>query len=389
MIDIFFSEGFNMKKKTFYLGFSLGILLVFLPIISSISPNPTLSAADMDGSFTNLDTYQIDIQYTSHFIAESDSGSGSPSDPFIIENRTIDLTGQSKGGISIFNTGDHFIIRNCFLIGDDEAAGILIWDAENGTLTNNTITNFQYGIQIQAASYVNITHNILTANYWRGLEIAYVLASSQFINVINNTITNQYLQSGCRVDWAYHCSFINNTCNDNAAKGLWLANAHDNLVLNNTANNNGDYGFLVEDANFNNFTLNTAIGNPLNGFRADDCHNLTFHLNTALDNDDSGYEWLNVSYSTFTNNSAILNGFHGLLLTYYSAHNTITENTFEQNERECIFESSTCSNNQVENNNCDTVEGGGIPGFQWIISVYGLTIALFVTVRIAKRRNPI
>jgi parallel beta-helix repeat protein len=377
-----------MKKKTICLAVVFLVFLVVLPWISAIQSHPSLIAANLNGPITqNLDPYEIDINSKTDFDTYSDSGTGTPGDPYIIENRTIDLTGQLKGGISIFGTGYHFIIRNCYLIGDDDYAGILIWEAENGTLTNNTITNFQYGIQIKGASYVNITHNILTANYWRGLEIAYVLASSQFIDVINNTITNQDLQSGCRVDWAYHCTFINNTCNHNAAKGLWLANADDNLVLNNTANNNGDYGFLVEDANFNNFTLNTAIGNPLNGFRADDCHNLTFHLNTAIDNEESGYEWLNVSYSSFTNNSAILNGFHGLLLTYYSAHNTITENTFEQNARECIFESSTCSDNQIENNNCDSVDGGGIPGFQWIFSVFGITFALFATVGTFKQRK--
>ncbi|MEM3040044.1 MAG: hypothetical protein QXO54_04490, partial [Candidatus Methanomethylicaceae archaeon] len=60
------------------------------------------------------------------------SGSGTPSDPYIIENWTIDA--QNGNGISIFHTDAYFIIRNCTIFNG--VYGIYMLNVTNGRIEN-------------------------------------------------------------------------------------------------------------------------------------------------------------------------------------------------------------------------------------------------------------
>jgi predicted TIM-barrel fold metal-dependent hydrolase len=67
------------------------------------------------------------------------SGSGTVSDPYIIENWVIDASGAN--GIDIQNTAAYFVVRNC-LIENSAASthgGIRINNAANGTVENNVV----------------------------------------------------------------------------------------------------------------------------------------------------------------------------------------------------------------------------------------------------------
>lgn len=378
-------EGNRMKRKIKWLSILFSILLVIMPFLTTIQPKLSTSMYDSDAPLKKRFDYIDIIGFPSFQSAANGGGTGTPGDPFIIENLTLDLSGYDNG-ISIFGTGYHFIIRNCHFIGDGDESGILITDAANGTIYNNSMTNFRYGITIKGATNVNITQNNLTQNNWRGLELYYILAPSYFIRVINNTMVGNVLQSGCRVEWVYNCTFINNTCNNNGAKGFWLANSESNIVINNTAINNGDYGFLIEDSHYNNFTHNTAIGNPLDGFRVSDSIQNRFYQNTAEGNTEYGFQLLNATHSTLTNNTILNNGGHGILLTYYSSYNTITLNTIHGNGEDCIYESPTCVGNTIANNDCDQ-SSDGIPGFQWLISLLGLSLAILILLAVMQKRR--
>ena len=348
--------------------------------------SPATGATDSNGSLTQkLDPYYIDISSKTDFDNEKDRGTGTPGDPYVIENRVINLSGDSMGGISIFGTGYHFIIQNCVFIGDIYYSGIEIWEAANGTIINNTLTNFRYGISVKGASNINITHNNLSENNWRGLELAYVLESSQLIRVINNTMVGNELQSGCRVDWVYNCTFINNTFNNNGAKGFWLKNARFNVITDNVANDNGDYGFLVEYAHFNNFTHNNADGNPVDGFRSSDSSHNNFINNTVNDSGGFGFHFNNATYSKLINNTVTNNAEHGILVTYYSSYNTITYNTIRGNGWDCIFQDSTSIGNIITNNECDQTENGGIPGFELHLIFLSIITLLEITIFLKKQ----
>ena len=369
------------KNKKCVMLIFCGMLLI-LSYLAVIQQSPATVTTVSDETLTQkLDPYYIDISSKTDFDNEKDRGTGTPEDPYVIENRVVNLSGDNMGGISIFGTGYHFIIQNCVFIGDEYYSGIEIWTAHNGTLINNTLTNFRYGISVKGASNINITYNNLSNNNWRGLELAYVLTYSQFIRVINNTMVANKLQSGCRVDWVYNCTFINNTCNDNGAKGFWLKNAKYNVVENNVANDNGDYGFLVEYAHFNNFTYNSADGNPVDGVRCSNSIYNNFINFTVNDSGHHGFDLTNASHSKLINNTVTNNGEHGFLITYYSSYNTITFNTMRNNGWMCLFQdTSTCTGNIIANNDCDEAGDGGVPGFGGFFAFLGILLLIYVAI---------
>jgi hypothetical protein len=70
------------------------------------------------------------------------SGSGTVSDPYIIENWAIDASGAN--GIDIQNTTAYFIVRNCLIENSAISmhGGIYLNNVVNGTIENNTCENF-------------------------------------------------------------------------------------------------------------------------------------------------------------------------------------------------------------------------------------------------------
>lgn len=379
------------NKSMFYIFVISLVLLTISPILINsgkrINYNELLAV--------KLDPYHIDIDSKTDFETYSTTGNGTAINPFIIENLNLDLSGE--GGITIFGTDYYFIIRNCVLNGTDLYAGIEIWETTNGIITNNNITNFKYGILVKSSSMyssenINITNNTLIDNYWRGIELSSLFPAHPVIDidVINNTIRDQELQSGCRVDTATDSVFINNTFIDNHAKGLWLDNTENMLVINNTANNNGDYGFLIENTHHSNFSKNTANGNPVDGFKCYDCLYNNFNNNSVIGNSGYGFQLFNVSHSSLINNSIKNNGGHGILITYYSTYNTIQYNTILGNDGRCIFESSGSANNVIEDNICDdTTETPPIPGYQFILIISALIVLVIPLLIVDRKRKQI
>ena len=95
------------------------------------------------------------------------SGSGTPNDPYIIENLFFDLQGVG-GGMLIEDSREHFIVRNCWFnhSGRGELdAGIYIIKSGNGTITNNIFTNIQRSVLIHLNGDINITNINITNNY--------------------------------------------------------------------------------------------------------------------------------------------------------------------------------------------------------------------------------
>ena len=374
-----------MKPKTKGTLLIFSILLILMPLLMMLQPNFSIDLNNSNAPLTKKLDY-IDINGYSDFVTHSTpGGDGTPGNPFVIENLNLNLSSYDCG-ISIFGTDYHFIIRNCQFFGGGYESGIEIWNAANGTITNNTMTNYRYGILVKGATNINITINNLSYNSWRGLEVYSILASSQFIRVINNTMVSNVAQSGCVVDWVYNSTFINNTCNNNGAKGFRIENSEDIVFINNTANNNGDYGFLVEYSHNNNFTHNTAIGNPLDGFRISDSINNQFYNNSVIGNIGCGFQLVNATYSILTNNTVKNNEKHGIKLWYYSSHNNITLNTIQGNGWDCIYESDTCINNIIDEELCSIGNGGEIPGFQWIFSLLGVCFVIAFLTIVARKR---
>jgi len=152
-------------------------------------------------------------------------GSGTVSDPYIIENWDINAEGNNP--IEIDYTTAYFIIRNCHLYnGGEWGCGFNFGNVINGKVDNNIVENCRVGILLRESSSNNtVSNNIAENNSIQGIEI-----NSSDNNLINN-----------------------NTCENNPT-GILIHNYSDNnLISGNTVRNNY-YGIrlIIELGNSDN-----------------------------------------------------------------------------------------------------------------------------------------
>jgi len=136
------------------------------------------------------------------------SGSGTVSDPYIIENWGI--SAENTYGIEITNTTAYFIICNCLIENGRSVGyvGIELFSAANGKIENCTCDNNNNGIGLLSSD--------------------------------NNTL-------------------ISNTCDNNYGAGIYLWNSDNNNLTNNTCSGNS-YGIYLS-ANNNTLTGNYLLNN--------------------------------------------------------------------------------------------------------------------------------
>ncbi len=129
------------------------------------------------------------------------TGSGTFSDPYIIEGLYIDA-GGIEGMISIWHSDKFFIIRNNwfnFSGPNEHDDGVLLRYAENGLIENNIFTYTHTGVLLEHFSNNNtISDNIMISDHTtvglggRGIDIY----QSDNVTVSNNKIRNHYYPIG-------------------------------------------------------------------------------------------------------------------------------------------------------------------------------------------------
>jgi len=199
-----------MKYKKFNLTI-LGILLISLGIVSNHLSGILLTSEDIhnkddfnlkSAGFWNLTGNPILIDNTnpsknwSYSASHYDwcSGSGIWTDPYLIENITID--GQSIGScIEIRNSNAYFVINNCTLYGSGTtdygiylnytnngkiinnncsvySGGIYLQNSNNNTILGNDASNNQYGIVLNFSNNTIISKNSASNNIFADIAIA-------------------------------------------------------------------------------------------------------------------------------------------------------------------------------------------------------------------------
>jgi parallel beta-helix repeat protein len=188
-------------------------------------------------------------------------GSGTVSDPFIIEGWDIDA---SPGhAISIWGTRAYFEVRGCYLHNGTGNSwdGIIMQNVENGTVWNNIIQNNSHGIHLDASNWNRLFHNNVSLNKWDGIYF----------------------------DYCHNDTVDNNTCWNNLYNGIYLSISDNNTLSNNTCTYNNWSGISLEASsnntiNWNNCTINTDDG--INMFWK--CYMNLVHQNVVMNNTDYG-----------------------------------------------------------------------------------------------------
>ena len=295
----------NSKKIVFLIVLAMGF--VFLPNFM----------LDFDrGQKTNVITPKESAGYLAKFIHVNGnwsattsygwcSGDGSWSNPYTIENVTIDASSSPTGsGIFINNSkNDYFIIRNCTVYNAGSGqydGGIKLENTNNGTLTNNNCSN-------------NARDGIILIN-----------------NCENNTI------SGNIVDNNYTGIFLKDECNNN-------------IISGNTANDDIT-GITLNDCNNNTLSGNTACNSSSNGiYLSNTCTNNTILGNTVNDNE-IGMYFYNCNYNIITENTVNDNIDNTGIVLDGCNNNIISENIASNNTYTGIILINSCNNNTISGN---------------------------------------
>lgn len=277
-------------------------------------------------------------------------GNGSAVNPWTIEDWAINGTGAGCC-IYIGNTTDYFVVRQCYFYNANGNSGLYYWNSglvlynvENGTLTNNTAVTCSNGFYL----YLNCDDNVLLFNFASMNTADGIHLYQSHDNVLdNNTVTEN--ENGIYLTWWSTGNLIcNNTVSDNDY-GIYLQQSnHYNLIENNNVKDQLYNGIYITMSDGNIITENWVEGNGqgIAFYNADS----TTVLNNVLTANQAGIGQTesnnnNIEENLISNNTeggSLQTNCHGIQFR----RNTFTQNSYGIN----IYE-TTNSGNRIYHNN--------------------------------------
>jgi len=227
------------------------------------------------------------------------AGSGTPTDPYIIEGWEID--GSANSGIEVYNTDAHFVIRDVY-VHSSLIDAIFFFSVRNGRVENATVSGNDGALYIQVSS--NIT-----------------VASS---NISFNTLDAVVL------DWSSNITVEGNAMWNNGDWGVFTYESDDLVIRNNTISNNGWAGIELSLGSDRILIQgNEVANNTVGGLILDTASNVTVIDNGFPDND-FNVDLTNSSDVLIRNNTVATSTADGITITG-GARLTIEENNITRN----------------------------------------------------------
>ncbi len=267
-------------------------------------------------------------------------GAGTPQNPHIIENVTINAVGMGSG-IIIEDSNDYFIIRNCTVYNSgivSSDAAILLRNTDNGQIIeNNCSNNKRHGIHLRE----NCNNNFLLRN-----------------NISNN-------RNGIFLYLSDNNSISGNTLEYNDYNGIYLDSSDNNTISENNANKNKQDGILLIVCNNNTITNNTANDNDRSGIYVTIYCNDNVVSGNNMSTDMTTSQWYgifmtnNCKNNTISRNIIFNNTIDGIYISNDCTNNTILENTISNSTRDGIF-LRDCHNNTILGNTVKENNRNGI-----------------------------
>lgn len=232
-------------------------------------------------------------------------GTGTPSDPYVIEGWEINATASSHG-IAVSSTTSPFVLRNLFVhSGGPFFSAIRMSQVSNGAVENVTVSTSKSGIRVHFGSHILVSDTNASSNIETGI----------WISGSNLTVARAEASS-------------------NARNGI-ETDGSDIVVSDTTARNNGLNGVLV--AISQNVTLSnvTAVANDV-GMNIVLSSGVTVAGGRSLDN---GMEGIRIDTSdqvVIAQNELARNGMDGILVDQ-AVGARISDNVFSSNGRYGLF----------------------------------------------------
>ena len=298
------------------------------------------------------------------------SGSGTFTDPYVIENVTID--GQNSDScIKIKNSDRHFRIENCTIYNsgiENWDAGIILENVSNGFLRNNNCSfNNRKGIIIKNSHNNTVSKNIVSNNNEIGIAL-YEYSNNNIIseNIANNnskygillidsnnniisknTVNYSMDESGVRLENSKNNIISGNNVNNNQWFGISLFYSENNTILGNTVKNNY-YGIHLHFSVNNSILKNTANNNSF-GIALYDNDESSVLKNTVHNNENFGIRLQDSDNNKIMGNHVKKNKDDGIILTNCDT-NVISENTIEDNQIGLNISDKNSQNNHIYKN---------------------------------------
>ena len=210
-------------------------------------------------------------------------GSGTASDPYIIQGWEINATG-SYGGIHIMNSNVHFVIMNCLIYSADWD-GIYLDHVSNGDLIGNDCSKNTYaGIFMFQSGSILIFDNNCSGNYGCGIDSQF--SSGNIISDNNCSFNSDY---GILFRSSSNSNTVrNNSCINNSLSGMMTdSGCAYNLLFDNRFSGNTEYGLSMFVSIYNRIWNNTFYHNNGAGDAFDPLHVQAY--------DDGTSNWWNTS----------------------------------------------------------------------------------------------
>gem|GEM_PF-1785764 len=211
------------------------------------------------------------------------SGSGTFSDPYIIDGWSIDGTPFGYC-IYIGNTTKYFVIRNCTLMNVINGDAISFVNVTHGLVDNCTIFNCKYAINISFdSSHIALINNtiysceygVFSFNYQSPSPIPSlnsIIISKNYINCSVYCINLPRLKDGI---------ISNNTfeTTETSGVGLRLVGGSNNLIISNNFNSTFDFAIRLISTNLISIENNTLSSNINAGIYLSNSENITMASN--------------------------------------------------------------------------------------------------------------
>ncbi len=292
-------------------------------------------------------------------------GSGTFSDPYVIENVTIN-GGRTGYCILIQNSNVFFEIRNCTFYDSSNLAGaggcIQLNSVSNGNIINCTIYNSDYG-RIGIGLSNNCYNNTIIENKIRNCKRMGIFFKTNCDEnfILNNTLINNDYGIDIWIDCDNNI-ILNNTIksNLNSRSSLKIRDhsddnyvAHNNFILNTIAIRDNSHRNIIFDNYIDIVYPNNIFGDILAGIYIDggSKHNLIYQNN--ITNCKIGIDLAGAS-----TNYLLYNHIHhhtNIGIRIGSSHNTIINNNIEYNNYGVRILSGTYQNNSFSKNEFNNI----------------------------------
>jgi len=338
----------NYKKKINFFILILGFVVFFnyfcilnLQEHSFISSEKFNYSKDLPIISGEHEPILIDNNWTAAKTAGICYGFGTYSEPYIIENFTINGLDTSTC-IEIKNSNAYFIIRNCTVYNSRnhwEYAGIKLDHTNNGKLYNNTCLNCgDTGIRLETGCNNTIFNNNFNSCGESGI-------SARLNSDKNNIFQNKFNNSHNAI-FFYSSSFnmVKENFINNSWIGVYLSGANKNYVINNTAINNEHSGIIIH-SDHNIISGNILVNNSENGIFSQHSVNNSILENIIYNNSNYGIYLMFFDDGIVTENNISKNRI-GIYFNDHNDNNNFTRNIFQENNEygvhidDCFTDSS-------------------------------------------------